>query len=84
MATITQSRITIHGSTKDDVAKLLVNGTEVTVYANKTFSYTIAAPAHNAEVQLIFTAVNTQGVSETRSVLVSTADRVAVLPSANG
>jgi hypothetical protein len=84
MPTITQSRITIHGSVKDDVAKLLVNGTAVTVYPNKTFSYTVAAPPDKTEVQLIFTSVNTLGASETRSVLVSTADQIVVLPKANG
>lgn len=66
---ITTASLTFRGRVNSRVAKVFVDGVEITLGADKTFAHTVTAPANS---MLTFTTIDNDGHSESRAVKVVT------------
>jgi hypothetical protein len=74
---ITDATLTLRGRVNSRVAKVFVDGAEITLAADKTFIYSLTAPASKL---INFTTVDNDGHSETRAVQVTRTSQAAPPP----
>jgi hypothetical protein len=78
MPSITAASLTIRGRVNSRVVSVYVDGSEITLAADKTFAHTLAAPASG---MLTFTTIDSNGYSESRAVTVTTTAQAAPPPA---
>lgn len=77
MPAITTASLTIRGRVHSRVVSAYVDGTQITLGADKTFAHTFTVPASG---MLTFTTIDSKGYSESRAVKVTTTSQAAPPP----